>query len=125
MKKLNVEKLVNKKGIEAIISNDTISKSEKMKNLFDGGYDIKTISTLMNVRYNFVYNVISNYVNMNGIELETVSKDNKKEKIIELYLDNKSNKDIAITLKTNYNYVFNVIKNYKLSLNNDENGIAK
>lgn len=125
MKKLNVEKLVNKKGIEAIISNDTISKSEKMKNLFDGGYDVKTISTLMNVRYNFVYNVISNYVNMNGIDLETVSKDNKKQKIIELYLDNKSNKDIAITLKTNYNYVFNVIKNYKLSLDNDENGIAK
>jgi transposase-like protein len=124
MKKLNVEKLVNKKGIESIVSSD-ISKSAKMKLLFDGGLEIKEIASIMLVRYNFVYNVISNYVNMNEIELETVLKDNKKEKIIELYLDNKSNKDIAISLKTNYNYVFNVIKNYKLSLDSNENGIAK
>lgn len=124
MKKLNVEKLVNKKGIESIVSSD-ISKSAKMKLLFDGGIEIKEIASIMLVRYNFVYNVISNYVNMNEIELEVVSKDSKKEKIIELYLDNKSNKDIAISLKTNYNYVFNVIKNYKLSQDSENNNIAK
>lgn len=114
MKKLNVEKMLGKKEIEKVLSSEN-SKSGKMKILFEGGVEIKEISILMLVRYNFVYNVISNYVNMNKIELEKVSKDNKKEKIIEMFLEGKSNKEISIDLSTNYNYVFNVIKNYKLS----------
>ena len=113
MKKANVStvKGLNKK-IETIVQSEE-SKSSKMKQLFDLGIEVKEIATIMSVRYNFVYNVISNYTAMNSIETVSTKKVGKKEKIIELHQSGKSNKEISIELKTNYNYVFNVLKQYK------------
>ena len=113
MKKANVGQVkgLNKK-VEAIVGSEE-SKSSRMKQLFDLGIEVKEIASLMNVRYNFVYNVISNYTAMNGIETESTKKVGKKEQIIELFNAGKSNKEISIELKTNYNYVFNVLKQYK------------
>jgi predicted transcriptional regulator len=108
------EKKVTEKMIAAITSNETTSKSEKMKNLFDIGMNVKEISVVMDVRYNFVYNVVSNYVNMNKIELVAEEKNVKKDLIIAMFLKGKSNKEISIELSTNYNYVHNVLKQYKL-----------
>jgi len=105
-------KKVSESTIKKIVSSET-SKSAKMKELFDLGVEIKEIAAIMEVRYNFVYNVISNYVTMNGIETESTKKVGKKDAIIELFLQGKSNKEIAIELKANYNYVFNTIKTYK------------
>jgi transposase len=85
-----------------------------MKNMFDIGMTVKEISTVMDVRYNFVYNVVSNYVNMNKIELVAEEKNVKKDLIIAMYLNGKTNKEISIELSTNYNYVHNVLKTYKL-----------
>lgn len=102
-----------KDQVQAILSNEEASKSQKMKDLFDLGFDVKEIASIMDVRYNFVYNVISNYVNMNGLAVEREVKNGKNKQIIELFLAGKSNKEIAIELKTNANYVFNVLKNYK------------
>ena len=104
-------KKVSESTIKKIVSSET-SKSAKMKELFDLGVEIKEIAAIMEVRYNFVYNVISNYVTMNGIETESTKKVGKKDAIIELFLQGKSNKEIAIELKANYNYVFilNTIK---------------
>lgn len=113
MKKLDVSKALSKKSVEKIVGSEELSKSQKMKDLFDGGYSVKEISEIMLVRYNFVYNVVSNYVNMNGIETESTKKPGKKEAIVELFKQGKSNKEISIELKTNYNYVFNVLKAYK------------
>ena len=89
------------------------SKSGKMKQLFDMGMDVKSIAELMGVRYNFVYNVVSNYANMNGMQLSTTKKTGKKDEIIALHLQGKTKKEISIDLKTNYNYVFNVLKQYQ------------
>lgn len=110
---MNEEVKVSKQQLNKILSDETISKSNKMKQLFELGYSVKEISTMLNVRYNFVYNVISNYVNVNGIEtVKQVNKESKKDLIIELFKQGKSRKEISIELKTNYNYVFNVIKEY-------------
>lgn len=106
---------VTKAGINKVVADETISKSGKMKLLFDMGLEVKEIATVMGVRYNFVYNVVSNYCNMNGIQVETQKKESKKDQIIELFLAGKSNKEISIELKSNYNYVFNTIKAYKAS----------
>lgn len=103
---------ISKAAVEKVLKSEA-SKSNKMKELFDMGLEIKEISSLMNVRYNFVYNVISNYCNVNGIKVESTKKEGKKDQIIQLFLAGKSNKEISIELKTNYNYVFNVIKAYK------------
>ena len=43
--------------IQTIINNAT-SKSKAMIELYNGGLDIKQIAQAMDVRYNFVYNVI-------------------------------------------------------------------
>ena len=97
--------------IKKILSGDT-SKSKKMVELYNGGLEIKQIAELMNVRYNFVYNVVSNYCRMNEIELRT-NKDNsnsKKVQIEKLFREGKSNTEIAAELKTNYNYVYKITK---------------
>ena len=112
--KIEVTKKATESQIKKVITNEELSKSKRMIELFNLGLEIKEISTLMNVRYNFVYNVVSNYVNVNEIQVTKKEKvDNKKEKIIELYLQNKTNKEISIELKTNYNYVRKVIVDYK------------
>ena len=88
------------------------SKSKKMIALYNGGMEIKEIATLMEVRYNFVYNVISNMCRMNDVELRT-NKGNgnsKKAIIIEMMQERKSNTEIAKELKTNYNYVYKITK---------------
>lgn len=112
--KINVAKAPTNKAVQAVLTGDT-SKSQKMKDLFDMGLEVKDIAVGLGVRYNFVYNVVSNYVNMNGITVEKNVKAGKKEAIIELWSHGKSNKEISIELKTNYNYVFNVIKAHKAS----------
>lgn len=114
-------KAVTEAQIKKVLTNGELSKSKKMIALFEMGLEVKTIQKLMSehegkeVRYNFVYNVVSNYCNMNGIQVETNKKEGaqKKDQIIALFLEGKSNKEIAIELKTNYNYVHNVLKEYK------------
>lgn len=112
--KKQVEKAPTAKQVEKIVGMEA-SKSAKIKELFEMGLEVKTIAEALGIRYNFAYNVISNYVNMNGIKVEKNVKASKKDAIIKLYLDGKTNKEISIELKTNYNYVFNTLKAYKAS----------
>lgn len=100
-------------AIQKVVSNEGLSKSAKMKELFDMGIEVKEIASIMAVRYNFVYNVVSNYCAMNGIQTETTKKVGKKDEILRLHQEGKTNKEISIELKTNYNYVFNCIKAFK------------
>lgn len=118
--KLSNTKQVNVESakVKNIVNDESLSKSKRMIELLLLGLDVKTISQLMNVRYNFVYNVVSNYINVNGLEVESTKQESKKDKIIELFLAGKSNKEISIELKTNYNYVYNVVKSFK-QLNNE------
>ena len=97
--------------IQTIINNAT-SKSKAMIELYNEGLDIKQIAQAMDVRYNFVYNVVSNYCRMNEIELRTnqVNGSSKKVMIEELFKQGKSNTEIAKELKTNYNYVYKITK---------------
>ena len=97
--------------INKIINNAT-SKSKAMIELYNGGLEIKQIAQAMDVRYNFVYNVISNYCRMHEVELRT-NKENgnsKKAMIAKLFEEGKSNTEIAKELKTNYNYVYKITK---------------
>ena len=97
--------------IQTIINNAT-SKSKAMVELYNAGCEIKQIAQAMDVRYNFVYNVVSNYCRMNEVELRT-NKENgnsKKAQIAKLFAQGKSNTEIAKELKTNYNYVYKITK---------------
>lgn len=98
--------------INKLLNDTTLSKSKKFITLYNEGLEIKEIASLFNVRYNFVYNVISNYCRMNEIELRTnqVNGSSKKVMIEELFKQGKSNTEIAKELKTNYNYVYKITK---------------
>ena len=102
--------MTNKK-ITTIINN-AASKSKAMIELYNEGLEIKEIATAMGVRYNFVYNVVSNYCRMNEVELRTnKDKGNSKKVLIEqLFKEGKTNTEIAAELKTNYNYVYKITK---------------
>lgn len=94
------------------IVTESKSKSQAMIELYNHDLEIKQIAEIMNVRYNFVYNVVSNYCRMNDVELRT-NKDNKNSKklqIEELFKAGKTNTEIAAELKTNYNYVYKITK---------------
>ena len=97
--------------IQNIIKN-AASKSKAMIELYNEGLEIKQIAQAMDVRYNFVYNVISNHCRMNDVELRTnkTSESSKKVLIEKLFKEGKSNTEIAKELKTNYNYVYKVTK---------------
>jgi transposase-like protein len=106
---VNEEQLeTNVKGIY----DQPISKSAKMKQMFDLGLDVKVIAEIMGVRYNFVYNVVSNYVNIQDIPVSKTAGESKKDTIIQLFLDGKTNKEIAKELKLNYNYIYKVIREF-------------
>ena len=96
-----------------VVLNQENSKSQKIKNLFQLGLTIKEVSVIMNVRYNFVYNVISNQVITDGIKIDNTQKINKKDLVREQVTQGKSIKEIAIDLKTNYNYIYKLVKEIK------------
>lgn len=102
-----------KKEIETILKSD-LSKSKKIVELYNLELEIKEIATLLQIRYNFAYNVISNYCRMNDVELRTNrdKSDSKKNQIVALLKQQKSKTEIARELKCNYNYVFKVEKEY-------------
>lgn len=107
---------MSKASVTKLIKDESVSKSAKMKALFEAGYSIKEISTMLDVRYNFVYNVVSNHITVNGVEVESTKRAGKKEAIIELFNQGKTNKEISAELKSNYNYVYNVVKAHKATL---------
>ena len=55
--------------INQVINDASLSKSKKFITLYNEGLEIKEIASLFNVRYNFVYNVVSNHCRMNHIAL--------------------------------------------------------
>ena len=96
-----------------IVEAEGLSKSAKMKELFLLGHDVKSIAGLMGVRYNFVYNVVSNFIITDGVEVATETTTSKKDVIRSLFTQGKTSKEIAIELKTNLNYVYKIINEIK------------
>lgn len=112
------------KSIETIKAAES-SKSAKMKQLFELGLSIKEIAGHMECRYQFAYNVISNWVNTAGIEVIVEERASKKDVIIDLYNQGRTNKEISVELKVNYNYVFKVLKDYKASQVTSQEAVAE
>lgn len=117
MKLVNVCKVENLEVmVESILKDEKTTKSSKMKELFGLGLEVKEISEKMGVRYNFVYNVVSNVIIQEGLEVETKRSTSKRDMIKEMFMKGKTSKEISFELKTNINYVYKVVKEYKNSL---------
>lgn len=120
MKLLNVKRVKNlDEKVSTIMNDATMNKSTKMKELFGLGLEVKYISTLMDVRYNFVYNVISNHILVNGLEVDTTKTDSKKDQVKKMLSEGKEVKEICIELKCNMNYVYKIRKELLDSVNDE------
>lgn len=90
------------------------SKSSKMLQLYNEGMEIGDIAKALQVRYNFVYNVVSNKCMKEGAEVRVTRKNgSRKAAIIALIQEGKTNKEISQELGCLYNYVFKVRKDYE------------
>lgn len=101
--------------LNRVVGDEQLSKSKKVQRLFEAGMGIKEIANTIGIRYNFAYNVISNLVVQGKIEVIEIDKGSKKDLVIGLHKEGKTNKEIAMELKTNYNYVYKIVKEYKAS----------
>jgi hypothetical protein len=98
--------------IDKILAADT-SKSQKIINLFNAGVDNQKIAKLMNIRTNFAYNVLSNYVRMNDLDVDKTNKGAIKDAIIVMIKAGKTNVEISQALKIQYNRVWQVRNEYE------------
>lgn len=105
MKKVEVKR-ISKNQVEAILKDEKLSKSAKIRALFDGGLEVKEIATLLNIRYNFAYNVLQNHIIQNDIKVEKSERNSKKDEIIKLLNEGKSLVEVCKATKSNYNYVW-------------------
>lgn len=113
MKNAMVEKVMTKKESNAVIDNQEMSKSAKVRALFDGGWEIKAIAEALNIRYNFAFNVLQNHIIMNDIVVEKSERNSKKDEIVALLKEGKSLADVSRATKTNYNYIWKISKELK------------
>lgn len=114
--------------IEEILNDNTLNKSEKMRKLFDMGLDITSIANYLCVRYNFVYNVVMDYLRVNSAKTAqdpNETHETKKQSIIQLFQEGHSMTQISNLLKTDYNYVSRVVKEHKRNtyISNSKNNL--
>ena len=114
--KLNVEVQATKEQIEEVVNSEVLTKSGKIKELFNLGLEVKEIQKATGIVYNMCYNVITNYVLTNGLEVIKEKRVSKKDKIFEMFDAGKTNMEVAKDTQTNYNYVCKLKKEWKMSL---------
>ena len=112
--KLNVEMKATKEQIDAVVNNEALTKSGKIKELFMLGLEVKEISVATGIVYNMCYNVVTNYVLTNGLEVVKEKKESKKDVIFGLFAAGMTNMQVAKDTQTNYNYVCKLRKEWKM-----------
>jgi len=113
MKVLNAGKVMSSEETAALLADDKMSKSAKVKALFDQGYEVKVISDMVGIRYNFAYNVIRNYIVVSDVEVVTEKKETKKDSVFKLFDIGKTLAEVSKELKMNYNYVWKLHKEWE------------
>lgn len=109
MKKSMVAR-ISVEEMEMIRATEGMSKSAKIVELFNGGLEVKEICTLLEIRYNHAYNVIQNYVIVNGIETEKTERagGTKRKEIEAILLAGGKLIEAAKATKSSYNQVWQV-----------------
>jgi len=101
-------------------NTSVVSKSQQMIDLWLQKTPINVINKQLNVRYNFVNNVIHRYCRKNHVEFNTYNpkEKSKKSEIIRLYFDEgiTSYKEIAKIVDSHETYVWNCVDEYRQSI---------
>ena len=125
MRIANIVAELNEEQVKGLVASE-VSKSQKIKAMFESGMDVKEISGILGIRYNHAYNVIQNHIIVNEIEVvkQARAAGAKRVEIESLLLEGKSNIEVAKALKTTYNSVWK-IKNELISAGKLENETPK
>lgn len=111
MKIQTVKTQMSMEEVHMLAALENVSKSEKVRQMFIGGIDVKTIAKELNIRYNFAYNVLSNYININGVEVEKSERDGSgRAAVIEALKTHDSLAEVSKVTKVNYNQVWKIAK---------------
>lgn len=111
MKAQNVKNQMTVEEAQILASLENVSKSEKIRNMFLGGLDVKTISKVLDIRYNFAYNVLSNFININGIAVDKTERDGSgRAAVVAALATGASLADVSKQTKVNYNQVWKIAK---------------
>jgi len=109
---MNKTSNITEEQITSIINHAT-SKSQRIIELYEAGMQVKAIATAMDIRYNFAYNVLSNYTRVHDMMMPTNQNGpTKKQQVIDLVKTGMTNTEISKALATNYNYVYKIAKEY-------------
>lgn len=112
MKMVEVKGTLTEKQVKDIVES-AASKSSKIKDLFEHGFAVKDIANLLDIRYNFAYNVIQNHVIVNDIAVDTEKKETRKDTVFALFDEGKTLTEVSKELKMNYNYVWKLRKEWE------------
>lgn len=113
MKIMEAKARLEEQEINILVVDEKLSKSAKVKVLFEHGFEVKEIAQILNIRYNFAYNVIQNYVIVNDIQVQTEKRETKKDSVFALFDQGKTLTEVAKELKMNYNYVWKLQQEWK------------
>lgn len=112
MKRANTTE-INREAMDKILDDVTTSKSYRIKALFDLGMECNDIAKCLGIRYNFAYNIISNYARINDIELTTSERGSKTAAVKALSAEGKTIAEISKATKTNYSQVWKIVNDMK------------
>lgn len=105
---------ISKTKVKAIVKAEDTTKSAKMRQLYDLGLDLAEIAELLQVRYQFVWNVIDDHTD--GQIRQSKPKSTKSAEFRKLFDEGKTCAEIAKITNSNNNFVNSVIKRHKREL---------
>jgi hypothetical protein len=108
MKQNQVQKQINKN--EEVIQ---MSKSEKIREMYNNGMNVNEIAKQLNSNYSFVYTVCKKLVEKKGEEIRHTVQNSKSEVIRKMYDEGKTVGEISKELNTNYSYVWTVVEKHR------------
>jgi len=113
MKVLNAVPVMNEEQTRILLADPNMSKSAKVKALFDQGYEVRQVANMVGIRYNFAYNVIRNYIVVNDVQVEETKKESKKDVVWAMFDQGITVGQVSKELKMNYNYAWKLHKEWE------------
>lgn len=89
-----------------------VSKSQMIRDMYHDGKTISEIAKTLGIRYNFAYNVIQRYQQINGIE-KPPKEPSKAQQIRDLFKEGKTVSEIKKLLGLDYGVVYQVVHKMK------------
>jgi len=120
-KSKEIKEVKESKGNTTLETKETVStktketevpmnKSQRIRALLDEGKSISEVAEIVGVRYNFVYNVASRY--MDDLPTQSQQGESKSQQIRDLLDAGKTVTEIKKALGLDYNFVYGVKRQY-------------